>query len=43
MVFRTQAEGWRRVGIWALRLFAILLVGGALMSTTDFNWWWIRI
>ncbi|MBX7456863.1 endonuclease/exonuclease/phosphatase family protein [Qipengyuania sp. 1NDH17] len=43
MVFRTNAQGWRRIGIWALRLFAILLVGGSLLSTSDFNQWWIRI
>ncbi len=43
MAVTTHASGWRRTGIWALRLFAILLVAGSLMSTTDFNQWWIRI
>jgi len=42
-IIGTGAHGWRRVSIWALRIFAILLVGGSLMSSTDFNQWWIRI
>ena len=39
----TAETGWKNVGVWALRLFAALLVGGSLLSTTDFNQWWIRI
>ena len=34
---------WKTAGIWLLRGFAALLVAGSLMSTTDFNQWWIRI
>ena len=30
-------------GIWVLRALALVLVAGSLVSTTDYNQWWIRI
>ena len=34
---------WKTILIWTLRIVALLLVGGSLLSTTDLNQWWIRI
>ena len=34
---------WKRIGHWAVRGLALVLVAGTLASTTDFNQWWIRI
>lgn len=35
--------GWKLAGVWLLRLFAVILLAGSVMSTTDLNQWWIRI
>lgn len=43
MVTQESSLGWKTFAIWALRLFALLLVGGSLISATDFNQWWIRV
>ena len=34
---------WKTAGLWLLRVLAILLIAGTLLSTTDLNQWWIRI
>lgn len=34
---------WRKVMVWVLRVVALFLVAGTLLSTTDLNQWWIRI
>ncbi|WP_336986855.1 endonuclease/exonuclease/phosphatase family protein [Altererythrobacter aquiaggeris] len=34
---------WKLAGRWLLRLVAIILIAGTLLSTTDLNQWWIRI
>ena len=35
-------RNWRIVGIWALRVLALVLAVGTLLSATDLNQWWIR-
>lgn len=40
---RTPIPRWRVVAVWAVRVLALALVGGTLLSTTDLNQWWIRI
>ncbi|GMN03214.1 endonuclease/exonuclease/phosphatase family protein [Erythrobacter sp. MTPC3] len=34
---------WKSAGLWLLRLIAICLIAGTLLSTTDLNQWWVRI
>lgn len=40
---RMVTSNWERAGLWLLRLLAIFLIAGTLLSTTDLNQWWIRI
>lgn len=40
---RASIGTWKLAGLWLLRLIAMLLVAGTLLSTTDLNQWWIRI
>lgn len=40
---RTLTGNLKQAGLWLLRLLALLLVAGTLLSTTDLNQWWIRI
>ena len=40
---RTSTNIWGLAGLWLLRLFALSLIAGTLLSTTDLNQWWIRI
>lgn len=40
---RTLASNGKLAGLWFLRLFALLLIAGTLLSTADLNQWWIRI
>lgn len=36
-------NNWKQLGTWLLRLVAVLLVVGSLVSMTDLNQWWIRV
>lgn len=40
---RTFTSNWKLAGLWLLRLLALCLIAGTLLSTTDLNQWWIRI
>lgn len=40
---RTFTSNWKLAGLWLLRLLALCLIVGTLLSTTDLNQWWIRI
>lgn len=39
----TKTSRWKLAGLWLLRFIGFCLIAGSLLSTTDFNQWWIRI
>ena len=40
---RALTNNWQLVGLWLLRLIALFLIGGTLLSTSELNEWWVRI
>lgn len=38
-----KLPGWRVALVWVVRVLALALVAGTLLSTTQLNQWWIRI